>query len=242
MHGRDSPILRDACKRAPQDEGCTCSTASEAQSPGKTPLHGRYAAAALCNVIAVGRAPAIQEFAQPGADREVIDRTIDEMLMAGLCARQGKPLVALRRPAAHHGVGDFGVKLDAVGGAPVTKRLYLESFAFGEQFGARRQVEAFSMPLIDDLRPSLHHGSPSWRDPDRVITDLCLTFRMNCHSCAKVAGQHLGAETNPKKRLALAKRHLDPFDLRANIAFRIVDAHRTTEDDRSCVGRQCVRQ
>src|SRR6266404_7285685 len=80
----------------------------------KKPLHRDRAPGA----IAIQRTPAIQEVAQPGADGEVVDRAIDKMLIAGFGARQGESLLAARRPAAHHGVGDFRVKLDAVGRTP----------------------------------------------------------------------------------------------------------------------------
>src|SRR5260370_27674571 len=163
-----------------------------------------------------------------------------KMLTAGLGAGQREPLPAARRPAAHHGVGDFRVKLDAVGRAGVAKCLHLEDFAFGEQLGAGWEVEAFPVPLIDDLGPSLHHGSPGRRDPDRIIANLGLTLRMKRNGRAKVACKHLRAKANPKKGLALTERHLDPFDLRANVAVRIVDAHRPAENDHSRMRRQCV--
>src|SRR5262249_52916155 len=104
------------------------------------------------------------------------------------------------------------------------------------------EVETLPVPLIHDFGPSLHHGSPGRRDPYRIIADLDFTLRVKRNCRAKVARQHLRAETNPQKGLALAERHPDPFDLRANIAVRIVDAHRSAENDRSRMSRQCVWQ
>src|SRR5260370_35369681 len=98
------------------------------------------------DAIAIQRTPAIQEVAQPSADREVVDWAIDKMLIAGFGARQREPLPAARRPAAHHGVGDFRVKLDAVRRAPVTKCLHLEDFACGEQRGPGWKRERFPGP------------------------------------------------------------------------------------------------
>src|SRR5260370_40777222 len=95
------------------------------------------------DAIAIQRTPAIQEVAQPSADREVVDWAIDKMLIAGFGARQREPLPAARRPPAHHGVGDFGVKLGAVRRAGGAKCLQLEDFAFGEQLAAGWEDEAF---------------------------------------------------------------------------------------------------
>src|SRR5262249_36709559 len=42
---------------------------------------------------------------------------------------------------------------------------------------------------------------------------------------------HLRAETDPKERLSLAQRHLDPVDFVAHELVRIVGTHRAAEDD-----------
>ena len=59
---------------------------------------------------------------------------------------------AAHQPAIHHRVRDFGMELQRVAAA-VAERLYRESIAFGQQFAAARQLEAFAMPLIDVVRP-----------------------------------------------------------------------------------------
>jgi hypothetical protein len=134
---------------------------------------------------------------------EIVDWAVHEMLVAGFCARQGKALVPPRGPAAHHRVGHLGMKLDAVGRSPVAKCLHLEDIAFGEEVGPGGQVEAFSVPLIDDLRPSLHHAVACRHDPDRIIADLRLAFGVKADRRAEVPGQHLGAEADAEKWLAL---------------------------------------
>jgi len=137
---------------------------------------------------------------------------------------------------------NLGVELDAVGGRPVAKGLHLEDIAFGEQLGAGRQAEAFAMPLVDHLRPSLHQGVRGRRHPDRIVADLGLAFGVKPDRGAKVSRQHLGAKANPQIGLVLGERHLDPLDLVADEVVRIIDAHRPAENDGARVHRQRFRE
>src|ERR1700753_3520523 len=92
-------------------------------------------------------APAVEEIEQPGADGEIVDGAIAEMVGAGLRARQRHALVAGRGPAAHPGVGDLGRYLDAAGRRPVAERLALEEIALRQEVCAGRQVETLAVPL-----------------------------------------------------------------------------------------------
>src|SRR6476646_1570491 len=60
------------------------------------------------------------------------------MLVAREGAGQRHAVVAAHRPAAHHGVGDFRVELEAEGAVTDTDRLHLEDVALGQQ---RRAAE-----------------------------------------------------------------------------------------------------
>src|ERR1700722_4255055 len=145
--------------------------------------------------------------------------------------RQLHAVMTAGRPFVHHGVGHVGVELQRES-TPGANRLYLERIALREQFGARRQIKTFAVPLIDAFRPRPDHGKAGSGWPDRVIADLGMTARVAKHLAAKLARAHLRAEADAEKRLVLAQRHADPIDFPANEIILVVGAHRTAEDNR----------
>ena len=62
------------------------------------------------------------------------------------------------------------------------------------------------------------------------------------HFAAELAREHLGAETDAEKRLALLERHADPIDLAPDEIVLVVGAHRTAEDDGAGMFRHGRRQ
>src|SRR6266700_7983351 len=98
------------------------------------------------------------------------------------------------------------------------------------------------MPLIDLLGRGIAERAPELGRADRVVADLGLALGMRIDPAAKMARQHLGAQANAKKRLALCKRHRNPFRLTAHEFISIVGAHRTAEDDRARMRSQSIGQ
>src|SRR5690349_10012758 len=96
--------------------------------------------------------PMIEESGEPVAAGEIVNRAIGDVLVPLLGAGHLHAMRAPHQPAIHHRVSDFRVKLDGVTGA-VAKRLHGKGIALGEQFAAAWKLEAFTMPLIDRVRP-----------------------------------------------------------------------------------------
>ncbi len=127
-------------------------------------------------------------------------------------------------------------------GAAGADRLHLERVAFGEELGARRQVETLAVPLIDAFRPGFDDGKPGRGRPDRVIADLGAAVRMAKDFAAELPRAHLRAETDAEKRLGLLERHADPIDLAAYEIVIVVGAHRAAEDNGGRMLRHGRRQ
>ena len=85
--------------------------------------------------------------------------------------RQREPRMPARRPAAHHVVRQFGVELEAERRATVLEGLIAERIAFSQQNGARGQIEALAVPLIDVVGP-LEELLARLRRPQRIVADL----------------------------------------------------------------------
>ncbi len=133
------------------------------------------------------------------------------------------------------------MKLQRIGAA-VAERLHLEQVALGQQLGARRQVEALAVPLIDLFRPGIDDGKTRIGRPDRVIADLGMTLRMRENLAAQRPGAHLRAEADAEERLVLLERNRDPVDLAADEIVGVVGAHRPAENHRAGMLRQARRQ
>src|SRR5271154_6722667 len=75
------------------------------------------------------------------------------MLLAWARARPRQPLMPARRPAAHHLIGDLGVKLQPDRGAAMAESLVREiSEPSGKQARASRQFEPVEVPLVGEAR------------------------------------------------------------------------------------------
>ena len=75
-----------------------------------------------------------------------------DVLLPGQSARQHEARRADRRPPVDHRQRHLGVELHAERAA-IAQRLVLEAVAADEAFGARRQLKALAMPVIDVTRP-----------------------------------------------------------------------------------------
>src|SRR5262249_52985167 len=107
-----------------------------------------------------------------------------------------------------------------------------ENVALGQKLAAVRLSEALAVPLIDAFWPGLDHCEPGRRRPHRVIADLGVAGRVTKYLAAKKFGADLRAKTDAQKRLVVAQRHADPFDLAANVIVAVIDAHRAAKNDR----------
>ena len=153
------------------------------------------------------------------------------------------PLVGARRPAAHHGVGDFRVELQGDRVRPVLEGLRREKIAFRQQRRAAWQVEALAVPLIDRARHlAAERGVAGGGRLDVVIADLGRAAGLVEHAVAEVARQHLAAETHAEKRLLLFQWNADPVGLARHPLVGIIGAHRTAENDGAGVVRHRFRQ
>ena len=146
------------------------------------------------------------------------------------------------RPTAHHRVIDVHVELERIGRAVDAERLHRKRVAFRQQVRAFREIEAFAMPLIDVVGPSLTHLTARLGWTDRVIADLGMTVGMLVDPRTHLPRQHLRAEADAEKRLLLFQRHREPVDLSADELVLVVGALRPTENDRSGVVLERLRQ
>src|SRR5436853_6827638 len=100
----------------------------------------------------------VEESREPSAAGGIVRGTVGEMGGARLGARQQRALMAAGGPAADGGVGDIGMELQRIG-AVLPERLHRKRVAFRQKLGARREVEALAMPLVDLLRPWIADGA-----------------------------------------------------------------------------------
>src|SRR5262245_42064544 len=126
----------------------------------------------------------------------------------------------------------FGMKLERVAG-PMAERLDGEGVTLGQQLAARRQVEAFAMPLIDVVGPIRTDLATRLGRADRIITDLGVAFRVRIDRGTEMPRQHLRAKTDPKIRFLVAQRHADPVDLAAHEVLIVVGTLRAAKNGRA---------
>ncbi len=111
------------------------------------------------------------------------------MQMRRMGALLSEPMMVAYRPAADHGVGDFGMELQTVGDS-ITKRLSLEFLSFGEQGRPARQIEPLAVPLIDMVgKVLLAAAAAGLGRPDRMIADLDSAFGVPVDAVAEMAGE-----------------------------------------------------
>src|SRR3974390_253091 len=103
------------------------------------------------------------------------------MLVTLFCPRQFHSMRSAHKPAIHHGVRDFRMKLQRIAGV-VSEGLNGEGISFGEQFAAGRQVETFAMPLIHVVRPLGAHLPSRFGRTNWVIPDFGVSLRMRIHT------------------------------------------------------------
>src|SRR6187551_678458 len=122
------------------------------------------------------RDPVIEEVREPPANAVIIDRAVSKMLVPLFSARQFHARRTACGPAAHHRVGDLGMKLDRERRTGA-KRLDWKHVALGKQLRAARQSEALAMPLVHVVRPVADRASGR-RGANLIIADLGLALRM----------------------------------------------------------------
>src|SRR6056297_4353051 len=122
-----------------------------------------------------------------------------------------------RGPAAGHGIGDFRMELEGIGGRTVTHRLDGEIVAGGQSHRTGRAIETFAMPVIDMIRPgrakALLHAEPGMGRRQRIITDLGAPFFMRIDPRSQMPGHDLRAEAQAEVGLALLQWYGDPVGL-----------------------------
>src|SRR6185312_1467768 len=84
---------------------------------------------------------------------------------------------ATHEPAVHHRMRHFRVKLQRVTGTKA-ECLDGESVAFSQQFASGRQIETFTVPLIDVVGPIRADFATSLCRTDWIIADLGLALGM----------------------------------------------------------------
>ena len=126
--------------------------------------------------------PVVKEGVEPAGHVGIVHVAAFDLALPILRSGQGKALGGPDGPAAHHGVSDFRVELQAERARTDADRLGREIVAGGERFGARRAIESFAMPVIHVARP---RHAPAVRDrvtgfcrDERVIADLGAAARM----------------------------------------------------------------
>jgi hypothetical protein len=125
----------------------------------------------------------------------------------------------------------------------IAEGLRLEILSLSEQGRPVRQVEAFPVPLIDVAGElALAKAMPVLCWADRIIADLHLPVRMRTHAMAKMACEHLRAETNPNKGNPLFEGDADPVYFAAQPSVFVIHAHGAAEDDHAGIAFERLRQ
>jgi len=139
---------------------------------------------------------------------------------------------ATHEPAVHHRMRHFRVKLQRVTGTKA-ECLDGESVAFSQQFTSGRQIETFTVPLIDVVGPIRTDVASSLCRTDWIIADLGVALRMWIDLRTKMARHHLRTEANAEIWLFVTQRNADPVDLSPQEFFIVIGALRATEDSRA---------
>jgi len=162
--------------------------------------------------------------------------------MAGPGAGLGEALASKERPAAHDRERHLRMELKAVG-LPIAEGLRLEILPPGQQGCPAWQIKTFTVPLVDVVRePAIADAMAMFRWMDRVIADFHTPLRVGTDAVAEMAGEHLGAKTNAKKRRVFPKRDPDPVYFLAQPGVFVVDAHWTAENDHAGITSERLRQ
>lgn len=165
------------------------------------------------------------------------------MAVTRMRAESRHSLTRQNSPSAHHWQSHLRVELEAKGSFTVAKGLSFEFATFCEQSRSPRQIEAFTVPLIDMAGKAARAKlMPMFRGIDGIIADLDASLRMRANAVAKMAGQHLGAEANAEKGFAFFEGNADPVDFAAYPGLLVIDTHRTAKDNDAGMVFQPCRQ
>lgn len=104
------------------------------------------------------------------------------------------------RPTAYRSVGDFGVKLNAIGRAAYTKGLVGEGVSRRQTLCSLWEIEPFMVPVVDMAGPSRPDTSGEF-DPrfcrlNRIKSDFDFSSGVRRDGATKCPAKHLGSEAN----------------------------------------------
>src|SRR5262245_42310050 len=143
-----------------------------------------------CLVCRCASNPVINEGSKPILRGQIVHRTVGDVLVALLGARQFHSMGAAHEPSVHHGVRDFRVELQRISRAKA-KRLNRERIAFGQQLTAGRQLEPLAMPLVDVVGPVGADLAPSVGWADRIVANLGMPLWMREDVRTEMTRHHL---------------------------------------------------
>lgn len=171
-----------------------------------------------------------------------MNKVIPQLIRPRLCSAQQQSDAVGARPPVDLCKGDFRVELQSDGRASIREGLIVVGRrSRGEEVRAARQVEPFAVPLKDVIRHAAV-AQPGRSGSEWVVADLDGAGWAVIDARAEMMREHLGAETNPQERLALAERDADPIDFTLDVSDPVVGALRTAEDHRSAVRAQGLGQ
>src|SRR5262245_62093230 len=127
---------------------------------------------------------------------------------------------ATHEPPVHHRMRHFGMELQRIAGT-MSECLDREGVAFRQQLAARGQLEPLAVPLVDVVGPISTDRTSRFGRPDRIVTNLGMTFGVRIDGGTKLTRHHLRTETNAEVRLVVAQWDADPVDLPTHEFFII---------------------